>query len=388
MKNINRIIFFPILSILGISSLLYIQVQAKATKPAIPKADIYIVPAPSSLAIKLRYPGEVISFKDIKVVARVSGVLEEKYFTEGQAVKKGDLLYKIEDKIYQAKYDAATASVNISKAALTNTKKALNRTKKLYKQKALSIEQEDNALSAYQQALATLELTTAQLHQAKIDLDYTQVKAPISGIIGLTEVDTGDFVNSNPPQVLVKITQNNFVYVSFSVPFSDYKNIKNGTWILVDKKPKVKVEVNGKITSLEGEIDYINMNIDKLTSVVKMRAKIENSDHALMSGSFVRVLIQNVIKENVITVPQKAIIQDPLGTNIYIEKDGIVKLKPVILGRETGDNYVIKTRVIESSEGKSSEISNQLKSGDRVIINNFFRLKPGSKVLVDKVINK
>jgi membrane fusion protein (multidrug efflux system) len=118
----------------------------------------------------------------------------------------------------------------------------------------------------------------------------------------------------------------------------------------------------------------MDINIDKSTSTVKIRASVNNKDGYLMPGSFVRVVTNDVVQKNVITVPQKAVLQNPLGTIVFIEKNGKVGVKPIVAGRETGNNYVVA--------------GGPLKSGDKVIINNFFRLKPGAMVDVDKVINK
>jgi len=346
-----------------------------AHKMPIPKADIYIVPNPAVLPITLKYPATVKAYKKVQVVARALGILEKKDFREGQSVNKGDALYEIEDDIYKARVEAAKASLEMSSASLNNATRNWKRIKKLFSQKAVSSEKRDNALSSYEQSLAAVSLAKAQLKQARIDLGYTKVKAPISGIIGLKQVDVGDLVSNTPPTKLVEITQKDKVFVKFSMPMSDYKKIKNHIWNIKDDNTlKVNLEVNGKILKKVGMVDFIDVNTDNKTSIVKMRAVFDNQDGYLMPGQFVRVITNNIIQKNIITIPQKSVLQNPLGTIVFVEEHGHVGIRPVVVGDTSRDNFIVN--------------GGALKVGDKVIVNNFFRLKPGAEVLVDKIINK
>ena len=348
---------------------------AGAHKMPTPKADIYVVPKPTVLPITLKYPATVKAYKKVQVVARALGILEKKDFIEGQAVNKGDTLYEIEDELYKARAEAAKASLEMSSASLNNATRNWNRIKKLFSQKAVSSEKRDNALSSYEQSLAAVSLAKAQLKQAQIDLGYTKVKAPISGITGLKQVDVGNLVSYDPPSKLVEITQKEKVFVEFSAPMSDYKKIKNHIWSIKDNAPiKVTLEVDGKLLKKEGVVDFIDVNTNNQTAIVKMRAIFDNKDGFLMHGQFVRVVTNNIIQKNIITIPQKAVLQNPLGTIVFIEDHGHVGVRPVVVGNVSGDKFVVA--------------GGPLKSGDKVIVNNFFRLKPGGEVVVDKIINK
>jgi len=347
---------------------------AGAHKMPTPKADIYVVPKPKVLPITLKYPATIKAYNEVQVVARALGTLEEKYFTEGQKVKKGDLLYSIEDDVYKAQVEAAQASLQMGKANLDNVTRNWKRIKKLFSQKVISQEQRDNAFSAYEQSLASVALAEAQLKQAKINLKYTKVKAPIGGIAGLKQADIGDLVSDNPPSKLVQITQNDQVYVEFSTPMSDYKKIKDHIWSTKNDTPiKIQLEVDGKLLKKEGVVDFVDVNTDNQTAIVKMRAIFDNKDGSLMAGQFVRVVTKNIIQKNIITIPQKAVLQNPLGTIVFIEDNGHVGVRPVVVGNTSEDKFVVT--------------GGALKSGDKVIINNFFRLKPGGEVIVDKIIN-
>lgn len=363
------------ISLLIATTLSFAAAPAKGGTPPAPKADVYIVPAPSNLPLSLNYPAQIYSAKSVNVVARVSGVLQEKFFTEGSIVQKGQKLYKIEDNIYKAKVDAAKASVQMSQANYENASRNWKRVEQLYKKKVVSQENRDNSISAYEQANAALALSKANLKQAQIDLDYTNVVAPISGVVGLKQVDVGDYVSANSQTKLISISENSKVNVEFSMPLSDYMNIKNGVWNLPDNQ-KITISLNIANSNVKkmGEINFIDVNANKNTSTIKMRAVLDNSDGYLIPGSFVRVLTEDIYKKGIITVPQKAVLQNPLGTIVFVEKDGVVGVKPVMVENESKELYVLKPGALQS--------------GDRVIVNNFFRVKPGAKVTVDKIINK
>lgn len=367
MKNLK--IYTSILLLSLISTNIYATENAN-----IPKADIFVVEAPKDIQIKLKYPAVIQSYKNVEVIGRVLGVLEKKNFKEGQLVQKGDLLYEIEDSIYLAKLNEAKASLKMSEASLDNAKRNWERVKKLFSLKAVSKEKRDNSFSVYEQALASVSLNKAKLSQAQIEFNYTKVKAPISGITSLKKVDVGTLIQANVTK-LIEITQNNKVYASFSIPMSDYKKIKNNEWITTNNEQlKLSLEIDGKITTIKGVVDFADVNIDAKTSIVKMRAVFDNSKKLLMSGQFVRVIIDNLKQEKITIIPQKAVLQNPKGTIVFTEKDGIVGVKPVIVKSSKNQNFIIK--------------NGYLNTGDRIIINNFFRIHPGGKVLADKIVNK
>lgn len=364
-----------LVAFLSVSPFVYGAGPQAGQQQPLPKVDVYVVPKPQDLALSLNYPAQIDAVKSVNVVARVSGVLEEKYFTEGSYVNKGDKLYKIEDTIYQARVDASKASVQQAEATLDNATRNWNRTKELFKKRAVSVETRDATLAAYNQALAALSLAKANLNQAQIDLNYTIVKAPISGIAGIKKVDIGDYVSATVPTNLISITQNNTVNVEFSMPLSDYMNIKNGVWSLPqNKEAQVDLNLDNKTVKKIGYIDFIDVNANKNTATIKMRAVVDNSDGYLIPGSFIRVSTNDIYQKSIIVVPQKAVLQKPLGTVVFVENNGVVGVKPVAIANESGDKFVIK--------------AGALQSGDKVIVNNFFRIKPGGKVSVDKVINQ
>lgn len=375
MRQLTKKISVFVVTAIAVPTFLLGAGAPAANKMPAPKADIYIVPEAADLNINLKYPAQIKSFQDVEVYARVQGVLEEKLFIEGNKVSKGDLLFKIEDDIYQAKVDAAIASEKMAQATLNNATRSWDRIKKLYKSKAVSVESRDTALSTYENALASLSMAKAQLKQAQIDLGYTNVKAPISGVAGVKKVDIGNLVKNDGNSALVRIVQNDKVFIDFSMPLSDFKNLQSGLWSMPeDNKIGVSVTLNGKTTQETGVVDFIDAVIDQKTSTVKMRAIVDNPVQTLVPGNFIRVTLTGIVQKDVITIPQKALLQNPMGTIVFVETNGVASVKPVKIGKESGNNYVVA--------------GGPLQSGDRVIVNNFFRVKPGQPVQVDKIINQ
>jgi len=375
MRQLTKKVSVFVVIALAVPTFLLGADDAIAKQAPAPKADIYVVPKPSDLQINLKYPAQIKSFQDVEVYARVQGVLEEKLFIEGTQVSKGDSLFKIEDDIYKAKVDAAIASEKMAQATLNNATRSWDRIKKLYKSKAVSVESRDTALSTYENALASLSMAKAQLKQAQIDLGYTDVKAPISGVAGVKKVDIGNLVKNDGNSALVRIVQNDKVFIDFSMPLSDFKNLQSGLWSMPeDNKIGVSVTLNGKTAQETGVVDFIDVIIDQKTSTVKMRAIVDNPIQTLVPGNFIRVTLTGIVQKDVITFPQKALLQNPMGTIVFIEKDGVASIKPVKIGKESGNNYVVA--------------GGPLQSGDRVIVNNFFKVKPGQPLTVDKIINE
>lgn len=375
MRMIKNLFIGSAITFIALSTNLNAAGAPAGQQMSAPKADVYVVPQPSDFAISLKYPAQIEPLSQAVVYSRVLGVLEAMHFNEGEKVKKGQELFSIEDDIYQAQVDAAQASLNMAQATLQNATRSWERIKKLYKSKAVTTEQRDTTLSTYQNAIASVEASKAQLKQAKINLNYTKVKAPISGTTGLKAVDLGNLVTSNPPMALVTITQNEKVYLDFSMPMSDYINIKNGLWSMPqDGKIEVDVILNGKPSGVKGYVDFIDVNTDENTSTVKMRAIVDNTNNKLMPGSFARVALSGIVQKNVITVPQKAVLQNPMGTIVMVDEGGKVGVRPIVPGKESGDKYIVAGGMV--------------KSGDKVFVNNFFRIKPGKAVTVDKVINE
>lgn len=347
---------------------------AQETKaPAGTHVDVYVVPAPTQIPIVLEYPARLQSIRSATVVSRVSGVLQKKFFTEGAHVKKGALLYRIEPDIYAALVRERQADLALQKSVLTKTKRDWERAKSLYTDKAISLKEHDAALSAYETSVAEVNAAKAKLASARVSLNYTDVRAPISGIAGMKATDLGNVVTEGTP--LVTITQTDPIHAGFSIPDVDFMKAKeaqaDGSWdASMQKKLKAVITVKGQ--SAGGQIDYVAPVIDEKTGSVQARALFENGKNNLLPGAFGRVTIEGLFRNNALTVPQKAVLQNPLGTIVFVVEEGKAAARPVTIGDTSGENFIVQKG---------------LKAGETVIVNNFFRVRPGAPVVIDKTIN-
>jgi len=346
-----------------------------AGMPAMPPLPVstYTVVA-SDVPVSLEYPAKVKSMQQVGIVARVSGVLEKKLFTEGSYVKAGDMLYQIDSDRYEALMQEAVADVGVKEATLKQATRDWERTKALFSQDAVSQKERDAALSAYESAGASLKASQAALKKATIDFNYTKVKATISGMTSLNAQDIGSYVGaSSDTMTLTTITQTDPVYVEFSL--SDIDLLKkryvmgSGNWsnIAQAKLPVHLSTPDGTKYAKAGTLDFLDSYVDGETSTIKARATFANPNNILIPGLFVRVNVEGLIYKDAISIPQNALLQEAIGSFVYVAKEGKAAKVPVKAGTVHNNTYIIESG---------------LSAGDIIITNNLTKLRPGSAVIV------
>lgn len=326
----------------------------------------------NDIPVSMEYPAKIKSMQQVNVVAKVNGTLEKKNFTEGNFVKKEEVLYQIDSTRYEALMQEALADVEMKTATLKQATREWERVKTLFEQDSTSQKDRDSALSAYETAQASLKASQANLKKAQIDLSYTKVKAPISGFTSLNKQDLGSYVGStNESMILTTITQTNPIYVEFSLPDIEFLKkrfiMNDGNWnnISQTKLPVSIIFSDGLIYEEKGTLDFIDSFVDNETSTVKARATFENPKNNLISGLFVKIRIDGLIYKNAISIPQTSLLQDTTGAFVYIAKDNQAIRTPVKIENISKDTYII---------------SDGLNEGDIVITNNLTKLKSGSSI--------
>lgn len=326
----------------------------------------------NDIPVSMEYPAKIKSMQQVNVVAKVNGTLEKKNFTEGNFVKKEEVLYQIDSTRYEALMQEALADVEMKTAGLKQATREWERVKILFEQDSTSQKDRDSALSAYETAQASLKASQANLKKAQIDLGYTKVKAPISGFTSLNKQDLGSYIGStNESMILTTITQTNPIYVEFSLPDIEFLKkrfiMNDGNWnnISQTKLPVSIIFSDGLIYEEKGTLDFIDSFVDNETSTVKARATFENSKKELIPGLFVKIKIDGLIYKNAISIPQTSLLQDTTGTFVYIVKDNQAIRTPVKIENISKDTYII---------------SDGLNEGDIVITNNLTKLKSGSPI--------
>lgn len=327
------------------------------------------------IPIELTYPARAKSTSSINVKARVQGVLLKKYYTEGEFVKAGELLYLIDPSIYEAKVKKAKANVALRDAEFDRAKKEWDRVELLFKEGAVSKKDREYALSAFESAKAALDMAYADLKDAEINLGYTKVRAPISGIVGQKQQDIGTLVGPGTDNItLTTITTLNPMYAEFSMPSNEALMLNpnassNKISYPSDKKIRATIsDENGNIVSDSGILDFSGINTDLNTGSIKARVIFENKNSSVYPGMFIRVTLKGLVKKERIVIPQKAIMQIPTGTFVYTVVDKKAVFKPIRLGEMVDSDMCI--------------VEEGLNQGDKVIISNILKLKPNAPVQV------
>ncbi len=322
---------------------------------------------PHDVPMTFEYAGQAAGFREVQVRSRVEGILLHRNFVEGRRVKQGETLFEIEPATYVAAVDQAKATLAVREADFNQAKRTYDRVLPLFKENAVSQQDRDNALGAYEAAKAAVEAARAQLKQAQINLGYTKVSAPISGLTSLDIVSEGSLVSPN--SMLTRISQLDPVYVNFS--FSDNeaqklrKDIDAGR-IRIPANNGYQVEVkmaDGSMFSQVGKINFSDNVVNPDTGTISNRAQFANPQAMLLPGQFVRVILRGAERVNAITVPQVAVLTTQQGKMVWtVNKDGKAEPRPV--------------EVIDTLD-KDFVIGAGLAAGDRVVVDNILKLRPG-----------
>jgi len=361
--------FVKISHILFITSLLFFNACSSAEKKQAQKESPplnvkTITLKKEAIPIWKRYTGMTKASSDQDVKTRVSGILEAIYFQDGQYVRKGQKLFKIEQDTYIATLDAAKAKKAQDEASLYLAIANVNRYAPLVKE-GLAPRATLEQYQAQQDGLkATIAGDKAEIKKAEIELSYTIIKAPISGYASARRVDVGNLVGEGESTLLTTIVSSDPIYAYFSPSSSDvnmFKMYKN------KEKPDAFIEINNenKVQRFEGFVDFSNNVVDPLTSTITMRATINNKNSKLLPGTFVYVNIFINDKYKFLMIPPEVIFNDQLGKYVYIDDNGIVKRVNITTG------YASKYLV---------SVKSGLKSGDKLIVSALVKLKTGAKI--------
>ncbi|MBD1401047.1 efflux RND transporter periplasmic adaptor subunit [Pelovirga terrestris] len=312
------------------------------------------------------YAGRVYGAREVEVRARVQGILQQRLFNEGEEVKQGAILFQIDPEPFQVALDAAKANHRTATATLNQAEREWRRTSRLYEQNAVSQREYDNTRSAYELAQANQSLAQSQVEKAQLELSYTRVEAPVSGVTGLETVSEGNLVERGT--LLTSLIQLNPVHVRFSLPEADAtlrRNTNRGTNGGISSHPVTLQTVEGNTYPLAGEIDFTASNVDQLTGTVAARAIFPNPDKLLVPGQFVRVQVLLQSFKDTFVIPETAVVQGPQGPSVFVIEGNSALFRPVILGPVTGAGQVVL---------------DGLTAGDLIVINGQVSLYPGAQV--------
>lgn len=310
--------------------------------------------------------GTVTAFNTVVVRSRVDGELSAVLFDDGQKVNAGDVLAEIDPRTYQVQLDQALGQQKQNAAQLDNARRDLQRYQQLHKQNSIARQQLDAQAALVQQYLGSQKSDQATVDNAKLQLDFTRITAPISGRLGLRRLDQGNMVNASNADGLVTITQTQPISVVFTLPQAELPDVLRqmaGQQALVTEL----YDSTGTEKIAVGQLMSIDNQIDVATGTVKLKARFSNDDESLFPNQFVNVRL-NLGATRSLYVPSIAVQQGSAGPFVYrVDEDNKVSIQPVITGRTEADRIALVSG---------------LEAGQRVVIEGTDRLRQGAVVQV------
>lgn len=321
----------------------------------------------------LEATGQTEAYNTVQVYARVNGYLAKRAYTEGSYVTKGTTLFTIDPSDLKNSLESAKAAYDLAVANHTNAKAVLNRIKPLASANAVSKQELDTATANELNTAAAVSGAKASLEQARLNLSYTTIKAPISGFVDQSKVDVGTYVAAGANGLLTTMYQNDPIYVNFT--FSENQKLSRQNAIasgrlVTPKDGKYEVELvlsDGSTLARQGQIDFIAPFVDPTTGNITYRAVLDNSDHKLLPGQFVKVKVKGMEWKNALYLPQKTVLTGDKGKFVYVvEANNTVSPRPVTVSSWIGGNILI--------EGG-------LSGNEKIVADSLPKLKPGAEVI-------
>jgi membrane fusion protein (multidrug efflux system) len=339
-----------------------------------PPAQVSVITVePKALPANFEYTGQTLGSREVEVRARVTGIIQTRNFTEGGQVSKGESLFTIDPAPFIAVALRSEADVASAEARLAQAKKNAGRLKPLYAEKAVSQKEYDDAVSADAIAEADVKAARARLMEARLNIMYTKVESPLSGIAGRAQRSEGSLV-SGPDVLLTTVTQVDPIWVSFGIPDNDQLRLNSEAGagrLELPKGGRFEVSVklaDGTAYAPAGKLNFSDVRVSGTTGTSEMRAELPNPKGVLRPGQFVRVTLKGATRPNAVAVPQRAVLEGPQGKFVYLmNAESKAEPRPVQVGDWVGDDWIIQSG---------------LKAGDKVIVDGVARIfMPGTPVV-------
>jgi len=328
---------------------------------------------PHDVPVTFEYVGQTAGVREVEVRPRVSGILEHWNYREGAAVRAGESLFTIDPAPFRAAVARAEALVASAEARRAQAQRTVERLKPLWEAKATSQKTYDDAVSAEQIAQADVRGAAAQLTEARLDLGYTRVVAPISGISSRALQSEGTLVQAQQT-LLTSISQVDPIHVVFGISESEHlklsKEASEGRLVLPkDNRFDVTVKLaDGSISNAAGKLDFTDVRVNPQTGTSEARAVLPNPSQKLRPGQFVRVMLKGATYPHALSVPQRAVLEGPKGKLLMtVNPQNMVEPRPVEVGEWAGEDWII---------------TSGLQPGDRVIVDGIMRIRPGAPVTI------
>ncbi|MEZ9369757.1 efflux RND transporter periplasmic adaptor subunit [Shewanella sp. 10N.286.51.B2] len=324
-----------------------------------------------SQAIYVELPGRSRAFLEAEVRPQVSGIITNRGFVEGKDVEAGQSLYQIDSATYKAALVSAEADLASANAALASAKATADRYAALVKTNAISAQDFDEADAAYKEAIAKVTVAEAAINTAKINLEYTEVRAPISGRIGTSSVTPGALVTANQSNTLAKIQQLDPINIDIAQSSAQLLRLKSKL-----RQGKLQQSENAEVTLILedgstyenlGTLQFSEVSVNEATGSVIIRAEFPNPDGVLLPGMYVRAILNAGQDPSAILVPQKAITRNTKGEAVAM----------IVNADNQAEARVVKTAEVINHQWRITE---GLKAGDKLIVEGLQKVRPGAEV--------
>ena len=340
----------------------------------LPTPEVFVTPAVvKDVPVTMELVGQTQGSKDVEIRARVEGYLESVDFREGDFVKEGDLLYRIDPKPFQAAVASQNAQVATMQAKLDQAETEVGRLKPLAEQQAVSRRDYDNAVSSRDAAKAQLDAAKAALDKAQLDLGYTTIKAPMNGLADLTKVKAGNLVGRGESTLLTTISVIDPINFSASITEADYLRFAERA-VAAKAKEKERTEeavvdlilADGTVYPRKGQLDAVQRAVDSKTGTLAIRFLFPNPERLIRPGQYGRIRFVPETLVDAVCVPQKAV----------TELQGVFQV--VVVGE--GNKAEIRTVKMGSRSGNLWVVAEGLKAGEKVVVEGLQQVKPGAEV--------
>lgn len=334
------------------------------TDPAVPVAILEV--RPSSAAQTLEAVGQAEGQREVEVRARVGGILLHRDYSEGDPVRAGQTLFRIDPTPFENVLARTEAQLAEAEARLEQAEREAGRAARLAEQNAIGRKEADDAASTLALTRAQRQTAQAAVLQAQLDLSWTRVEAPVSGVSGRSRFSEGALIVANGGEALTVITQNDPIWVRFSLPDADHARLTRSGGVRALRKIDALL-ADGSTHAAPGRLNFAASQIEARTASVTLRAEFANPSGAILPGQFIRVRLTIGERDGVFLVPQSAVLQGDKGLFVFVlEEGGKARKQPVITaGWDDNGNWIV---------------TDGLKAGERVVLDNLLRIKPDSRL--------
>jgi membrane fusion protein (multidrug efflux system) len=350
----------------------YLSTKRPSAAAATPPAEVGVIAVyRGDIPLPLTYAGRVAGFRNVEIRSQVSGTILKREFVEGAKVKQGEVLFRIDPRTYQAALDRATAQLGQSQATLVQAEENFDRIEELSQKQVATAKQLEDARAARDLARAAVQGAEAEIRTAKLNIEFTTIKAPVSGPTSFTSPPEGSLAQAQQT-MLTTITQLDPAYVNFSVSESEFIELRGINRArdrpLTPADITIKLQLGDRTElPVQGKLAETSSTVDPRTGTLQVRSIFPNEDGLLLPNQFVRVLVTGVSLQDVFVVPQRAVSQGPQGAFVYVvnSTDDGVTSRPIKLDREVAGGWAVK---------------DGLHDGERIVVDSLLRIRQGALI--------